>query len=103
MKPFSYIKQGVDSMVFVVVQHIVEDFGKWKAVYEAHTEKRKAAGMTNAHQVIQGLENPNQVCIVLEWDSPENLKTFMESDEMKQTMKEAGVTGESSVMVGNKV
>ena len=44
-------------------------------------------------QVFRSAENPNEVVILLEWDSLENARRFTQSDDLRAAMQRAGVTG----------
>ena len=79
-------------MVNVIVRHKVEDFEKWKPVYDEHDSTRKEAGC-QSDQVLQNGDDPNDVAISFDWDSLENFKKFEESDTLKEAMQKAGVIG----------
>ena len=73
-------------MVNVIVRHKVEDFGKWKSVYDEHASARKEAGC-QSDQVCQNGEDPNDVAVSFDWDNIENFKKFAESDDVKEAMQ----------------
>ena len=79
-------------MVNVIVRHKVEDFGKWKPVYDEHASARKEAGC-QSDKVCQNGDDPNDVAVYFDWDSLENFKKFGDSDELKEAMQKAGVVG----------
>jgi len=79
-------------MVNIIIRHKVEDFGKWKSVYDEHDSARKEAGC-QSDQVLQNGEDPNDVVISFDWDNVENFKKFAESDNLKEAMQKAGVAG----------
>jgi len=72
----------------VGIQHEVEDFDKWLAVYN---EKSGEAGRISVYRMN---DNPN-VVVLFRWTmSHEEAKANLESAETKATMAEAGVIGE---------
>ena len=79
-------------MVNVIVRHKVEDFGKWKSVYDEHASARKDAGC-QSDQVLQNGDDPNDVAISFDWDNLENFRKFSESEDLKEAMQKAGVAG----------
>ena len=79
-------------MVNVIVRHKVEDFGKWKPLYDEHASARKEAGC-QSDQVLQNGEDPNDVAVYFDWDNLENFKKFADSDDIKEVMQKAGVVG----------
>ena len=79
-------------MAKVIIRHKVEDFGKWKPLYDDHDSARKEAGCQSA-QVFQNGEDPNDVVISFDWDNHENFKKFSESENLREVMQKAGVVG----------
>ena len=79
-------------MANVIVRHKVEDFGKWKQVYDEHASARKEAGC-QSDQVLQNGEDTNDVAVVFDWDNLINFKKFSESETLKEAMQKAGVVG----------
>jgi len=79
-------------MVHVLVRHKVNDYGRWKTVFDAHLTTRKHAGETGCH-LFHNLDDPNEVVLLLDWQTIEEARKFMSSDELRQRMKDAGVQG----------
>lgn len=80
-------------MVHVIIRHKVADYTRWKEAFDAHLSKRKAAGEVG-HRVMQSVDDPREVTLVLDWDSLERARRFAGSDELKQAMQGAGVVGD---------
>lgn len=83
-------------MVHVIVRHQVADYNKWKQAFDAHLNHRMASGETGS-RVLQSVDDPRDVTLVLDWQSVESARRFMASDELRTTMKEAGVLGEPEI------
>jgi heme-degrading monooxygenase HmoA len=83
-------------MPYILVQHSVEDYARWKAGFDGHGATRQASG-SNGALVLRNAEDPNQVTVLMEWDSLENARAFAGSDELREAMQRAGVTGPPSV------
>jgi len=79
-------------MAYLLVHHEVEDFDKWKHNFNAHAYARSETG-SKGGKVFRNADNPNEVFVLLEWDSLENAKSFGKSENIKEIMKNAGVTG----------
>ena len=77
-------------MVKGYVRHKVADFGKWKAVYDQHDAARKQFGCKKSEVFIND-QNPNEVLVVTEWDSKEQMEKFDSSASLKEAMQHAGV------------
>jgi len=88
-------------MVHVLVKQTVKDFNTWKKGFLDHADARKAAGSSGGILYVNPKEN-NQVFILFEWDNIENMKKFMESDEIKAEMKKFSA-GAPEISVMNKI
>lgn len=83
-------------MPTMIVKHTVADFGKWKQVFDAHSDTRKKFGSLGG-KVYQSAENPNEVTIVTQWGDLGKAKEFAASPDLKSTMEKAGVTGQPQI------
>ena len=83
-------------MATLLVRHSVQDFGKWKKIFDEDADARKNAG-SKGGRLYQASDNPNDVTVVLHWDSIEHAKKFAESPDLKHTMENAGVTGQPQI------
>jgi heme-degrading monooxygenase HmoA len=79
-------------MAHILVHHKVADYGKWKPVFDSHASFRSQNG-SKGGTVFQNANDPNDVFILLEWESLESLQKFSQSDNLKEAMKESGVVG----------
>jgi heme-degrading monooxygenase HmoA len=79
-------------MAHILVHHKVEDFKKWKTKFEEHSAYRSQNG-SNGGRIYQSSHNPNEVFVILEWDSLEKAQMFAQSPDIKKVMMEAGVVG----------
>ena len=89
-------------MAYLMVKQTVEDYAKWKPAFDEHGSTRKAAGSKGA-QVFQSVDEPNEVTVLLEWDSVENARKFSESTSLREVMQKAGVLGRPSIAFMNEV
>jgi len=83
-------------MVHVIIRHKVADYSRWKEAFDAHLNTRKAAGETEA-RVLLSVDDPREVTLFFDWDSLDRARRFLGSDDLKQTMKLAGVVGDPDV------
>jgi len=79
-------------MSYVIVQHKVEDFPKWKAVFDAQEGLRRANGELSA-RIFHDAADPNALTLFFEWDALENAHQYAQNPELKAAMMEAGVAG----------
>ncbi len=83
-------------MAYLIVKSIVQDHAKWKSVFDGEAERRKAAG-SKGGMVLRNSQNPNDLTVLLEWDTLERARAFAESPELKTVMAEAGVVGKPEI------
>ena len=85
-----------------MVIHKVEDFEKWKSMYDEHGEMRKKLGSKGAF-LFRNNENPNEMIIISKWDDMKSAKNFAESEDLKNTMQKAGVISIPEVYYLDKI
>jgi heme-degrading monooxygenase HmoA len=83
-------------MTYVMVIHRVEDYAKWKPVYDEDGAIRKAKGSKGA-SVMRNTKDPNHLIVITEWENLEKAKNFIESEYLKKTMLKSGVVGRPAV------
>jgi heme-degrading monooxygenase HmoA len=79
-------------MVHVLIHHRVTDYGRWKEAFDSDLTNRKRAGETGYH-VFHSLEDPHDIVVLSDWQTIEEARKFITSDDLRQRMKEAGVQG----------
>jgi heme-degrading monooxygenase HmoA len=77
-------------MPYLLVHHTVEDYAKWKLVFDEHATNRKTGGSKGEH-LFRNADNPNQIVILFEWDDLDKARQFTQSDDLRQAMQRAGV------------
>ena len=83
-------------MVHVLIRHKVSDFKRWKESFDSHLNTRMHAGEL-AFRLFQGVDDPRDLTLLLDWDSVEHARRFMSSDELRNRMQQAGVVGTPDV------
>jgi len=89
-------------MANILVHHKVEDYGKWKPVFDRH-ESFRAENGSKGGRVFRSSNDPNEIFILFEWDSVENAQKFVQSDNLKEVMREAGVVGMPAIYFVDEV
>jgi len=79
-------------MAHILVHHKVEDYTKFKAAFDGHATFRSQSG-SKGGKVFRSAGNPNDLFILLGWDSLENAQKFAQTDNLKRAMQSAGVVG----------
>ncbi len=89
-------------MVYVVIKHKVEDYSRWKPVFDEHGTTRGKAGCKGG-QLFHISDDPNSILILFEWDIKENAMRFIESEDLKKRMQKAGVVGKPEISILEKI
>ena len=82
--------------VTLVVHHFVEDFDRWKPVFDEHETVRREHGETE-HRLYQDPGNHNRLVIHNDFPSAEAAQGFGSDPSLPEAMARAGVTGEPSI------
>ena len=83
-------------MPYILVRHTVQDYAKWKTVYDEHGATRRANGSRGA-QLFRSADNPNEMVILMEWDDLQKARQFAGSADLRQAMESAGVVDRPDV------
>jgi len=83
-------------MAQIFVRHTVKDFRKWRKAYDAFDAERKGMGVIG-HAVYQSLDDPNDVTVHHNFKTRRRAEIFVESDRLKEVMKDAGAKGKPKI------
>ncbi len=83
-------------MAHMLVRHTVENYARWKPVFDQQAGTREEAGSKGGF-IFRNAEDPNDIFILLEWESLESARKFFQSPSVGEVMEEAGVAGEPEV------
>lgn len=78
-------------MSFLISSIEVEDYNKWRTVFDEGEQSRRQHGM-NGGRVYQDVANPNLVTVIVE-GGLSGMQTYRDSQEIKDSMSQAGVLG----------
>jgi hypothetical protein len=85
-------------MARMFVRHKVQDYAKWRKVYDDFEETRTKMGEIG-DWVYQLAGDPNDVTVIYDFDSVEKAKAFVESSELREAMGNAGVAGPPDIWI----
>ena len=83
-------------MPYMFVRHKVEDYERWKPVFEEHGSTRRESGSKGV-RLFRNADAPNETVILLEWDDLEKARRFAQSENLRETMERAGVADEPDI------
>lgn len=84
------------------VRHRVQDFDKWKAVFDEHAASRKEHEASR-HRVVRDLDDPNRVTIVTEFPNRAAAEGFLGDPSLGEAMQQAGVDGPPEITMWDTV
>ncbi len=87
-------------MHFMIANHDVEDFDRWKAGYDALPPTAKGARF--AH-VLRNIDNPDNVTVIGGWETVDEAIAFRDSPELRSAMEAAGVIGPPRFEISEEV
>ena len=76
--------------MYVLVRLKVEEYAKWKPVFDEVGAARKAASSKGGY-VFRNIDDSNEVVVLLEFEDLGKTRQFVQSEELKQAMQRAGV------------
>jgi hypothetical protein len=83
-------------MLAMLIRHNVVDYCAWKPIFDDNGMARRANGCGQEH-VFRNADDPNELVILLEWDDLERARLYADSDDLREAMARAGVTGEPDI------
>jgi len=80
----------------MIVKHKVEDYNKWKSLFDAALPLRKMNGEQSC-DIFRNSKDPNDVSILFEWNDIQKAIKYSQSEDLRDAMKHAGVIDQPSV------
>jgi hypothetical protein len=83
-------------MPHLLVRHRVEDYARWRPIFDDHAAFREQYGSRGGH-VLRNADDPAEVVMLLEVDDLERAREFVGSDGLREAMQSAGVVDQPDV------
>lgn len=77
-------------MTVGIIRHRVRDFEEYRQAFIAHASLRSAAGCVGS-RLMQMEDDPNNIVVMLEFDTLANFQAFGDDPALQQAMESAGV------------
>lgn len=77
-------------MIYLLIHHEVRDYPTWKLAFDSALDWRTRQGERHC-RIFRGVQNPNELTLMFEWENVETARAFVASDELKTRMASAGV------------
>lgn len=79
----------------------LEDYAKFRPVFDSREDMRKAAGATKS-TVYQSIDDPNEIVVQIEFETAEQAKAFSTSEGLQNAIKQAGAKKQPKMIVVNE-
>lgn len=83
-------------MIQILIHHKVRDYSVWKRAFDARAAMRTALGCVGG-TMFRSHKDPNDVYILMRWNSPEEVMQYVASAELRNAMHDAGVIGDPQI------
>ncbi len=83
-------------MPYVLVEIKVEDYAKWKRVFDEYGAARKSNGSKGA-QIFRNADEPNDVVILVEFEDLDKPREVFRTHGLRDQMQRAGVLGSPDI------
>ena len=84
-------------MAYVLIRHTVEDYDRWKPVFDADGVNREQASSRGGY-VFRNQANPNETLVLLEVADPAAMEAFSHSPALREAMGRGGVVAPPDVV-----
>ncbi len=88
-------------MPYMMGRLTVEDYAKFREVFDGGEEMRKSAGALSS-SVFQSVDDPNEVIIQVEFSTADAAKEFSNSQGLRDRIQNAGIKEPPRRLVVNK-
>ena len=87
-------------MFVLAINHMVADYDRWKAGYDAMTPVSRGAAFA---RVNRSVDDANTITVVAGFDSLDTLRSFVSDPSLKEAMQAAGVSSEPRIEIYEEV
>ena len=88
-------------MITTFIKHTVNDYGKWRTVYDEFKPVAKQNGVVE-ESVFRDPNSPDDVIVTHQFKDLQSANNFFQSDKLKSAMHDAGVSSEPLIWFGEK-
>ncbi len=81
-----------------MIQHHVADYDTWRKAYDGFADVQKAGGVTR-ESVYRAKDDPSNLLVIHGFATSADAEKFLASTEVRDTMRQAGVTGQPRIEI----
>lgn len=86
-------------MIYIFIQHGVENFARWKETFDTHLAARQAGGATEQIFAMRNVDDLNEITVLLGWLDLERARLFVQSVSLNESMQKAGVVDQAEILL----
>jgi quinol monooxygenase YgiN len=83
-------------MVWLYVRHRVEDFARWKGLFEDIRPLLEDTGALKA-MVLRDKDDEDVISVACSWEDAASAQRFLESEGLREALERAGLVGELQI------
>jgi quinol monooxygenase YgiN len=83
-------------MAHVLIRHKVNDYRQWRDAFDEFIPTRQAGG-EKSFRLFTVDDDPNNLQLLFEWDNRKNAERFLQSKDLQEAMKTAGVVEQPEI------
>jgi hypothetical protein len=85
-------------MIYLLLQHHIEDFARWKEGFDIHLAARQAGGATHEVMVLRNVDNRQEIIALLGWRDLTTARLSVQSVSWQMALERMGVVGEPEAL-----
>ncbi len=86
------------AVYILATQHKVEDYDKFKELFDGSIDMRKAGG-EKSYQICRNVDDPNDLVLLFEWESVESARKYIQNPKLAEAQKQAGLVGRPNIRI----
>jgi hypothetical protein len=75
---------------YIIVRNRITDYAQWKTGWDEAVATRRDGGV-KSEQVFRNPGEPNEVLLLLEYESMDQARRFAASDSLREALKDSGI------------
>jgi hypothetical protein len=84
------------AMPSVLVRHKVQDYARWRPLFDEHAATRKSYGFKGGY-LMRSADNPNEIIAYFEVEDLAKAREFAQSANLREVMQNGGVADQPDI------
>lgn len=76
----------------LLISHKIKDYPEWKSIFNSDAANRDSHGLETVG-IGRSIDDPSQIYVMFAFDDEEKVKRYIDGDEFRTNLQEAGVVG----------